>query len=108
MNYRTLGSTGIKVSEIGLGCEGFVGRGEKFAAELMNAAITAGINCLDLYSPDPDVRSFIGNALRGRRDDFVLQAHLCTVWQGGQYKCTRKMEEIVPSFEDLLARLETD
>ncbi|WXJ86435.1 hypothetical protein MHOCP_04420 [Moorella humiferrea] len=30
MNYRKLCSTGIMVSEIGLGCEGFVGRDELF------------------------------------------------------------------------------
>ena len=108
MNYRELGSTGVKVSEIGLGCEGFVGRDESFARELMDAAIAAGVNCADLYSPDPQVRSFMGRALRGRRRDFVLQAHLCTIWQDEQYKCTRNIDEVKRSFEDLLTRLETD
>ena len=50
----------------------------------------------------------MGRALRGRREQFVLQAHLCTVWQNGQYKATRDIGEVRASFEDMLRRLETD
>ena len=42
-------------------------------------AVEAGVNCMDLYTPDPDLRSRVGRALRGRREQFVLQAHLRTV-----------------------------
>ena len=66
------------------------------------------MNCLDLYSPDPEMRSRLGRALRGRRDRFVLQAHLCAVWKDGQYKRTRDIGEVRAGFEDLLTRLETD
>ena len=62
----------------------------------------------DRYTPDPDLRSRVGRALRGRREQFVLQAHLCTVWQNGQYKATRDIGEVRASFEDMLRRLETD
>ena len=71
-------------------------------------AVEAGVNCMDLYTPDPDLRSRVGRALRGRREQFVLQAHLCTVWQNGQYKATRDIGEVRASFEDVLRRLETD
>ena len=108
MNYRTLGSTGIKVSELGLGCEGFSNRDEAFTHEMFGLAREHGVNCMDLYSPDPDLRSRIGKALRGHRQDFVMQAHLCTVWRDGQYKRTRKMEKVRFAFDDLLARLGTD
>ena len=67
-----------------------------------------GSNCIDLYSPDPELRSNLGRALRGRREKFVLQAHLCTVWKDGQYKRTRKIDEVKEGFEDQLRRLETD
>lgn len=66
------------------------------------------MNCMDLYTSDPDLRSRVGRALRGRREQFVLQAHLCTVWQNGQYKATRDIGEVRASFEDMLRRLETD
>lgn len=96
------------VSEIGLGCEGFVEQNGRLTKELLDAAQTEGVNYIDLYMPSPEVRSAIGASLRGRRDRFILQAHLCTVWQDGQYKRTRKIAEVKESFEDLLNRLETD
>lgn len=108
MEYRELGRTGIKVSVIALGCEGFVANEGALTEQLLNAAEQGGINCIDLYAPQPEMRSRLGKWLRGRRGKFVLQAHLCTVWQEGQYKRIREIGEVKASFEDLLTRLATD
>lgn len=108
MEYRELGRTGIKVSVIALGCEGFVANEGALTEQLLNAAEQGGINCIDLYAPQPEMRSRLGKWLPGRRGKFVLQAHLCTVWQEGQYKRTREIGEVKASFEDLLTRLATD
>lgn len=108
MEYRELGRTGIKVSVIALGCEGFVANEGALTEQLLNAAEQGGMNCIDLYAPQPEMRSRLGKWLRGRRGKFVLQAHLCTVWQEGQYKRTREIGEVKASFEDLLTRLATD
>ncbi len=108
MNYRILGRTGLAVSEIGLGCEGFAGKSQAFTEELCGIALQSGVNCMDLYSPDPELRSRIGKALGKQRERFILQAHLCTVWRDGQYKRTRDLRETAESFADLLSRLQTD
>ncbi|RKJ38898.1 aldo/keto reductase [Acutalibacter sp. 1XD8-33] len=108
MNYRTLGRTGIKVSEIGLGSEAFVNQTVEYGVDLINAAIDAGVNCFDLYNPEPYVRDAFGKAMEGRREKFVIQAHLCSAWIDGQYKRTRNMDEVKPAFADLLGRLKTD
>ena len=108
MVYRTLGRTGLKVGEIGMGCEGFMEKGPREIGEFLDVMEAAGANAIDLYSPDPEMRSGLGAALRGRREKFVLQAHLCTLWKDGQYVRTRKIEEVRAGFEDQLRRLETD
>jgi len=108
MVYRELGNTGIKVSEIGMGCEGFVGKSEEQVRAFIDLMEKEGVNCIDLYSPNPEMRSALGAALHGRRDKFVLQAHLCTIWKDGQYKRTRAIEEVKEGFADQLKRLETD
>lgn len=108
MKYRELGRTGLKVGEIGMGCEGFVDHDGRYTAALFDRAEAAGVNCVDLYSPSPEVRSLVGAALKGRRDKFVLQAHLCTAWKNGQYERTRNIDEVRASFGDLLSRLGTD
>lgn len=105
MRYRKLGNTGIQVSEIGLGCEGFVGKDEQETKKLLDFAQKKGVNYLDLYTPDPDLRDRIGKVLSESGDKFFLQGHLCTVWKDGQYKRTRQMEEVREGFEDMLARL---
>ena len=108
MIYRKLGNTGIEVSEIGMGCEGFIDKSEEQVKEFVDLMEKEGVNCIDLYSPNPQMRDALGKALRGRRDKFVLQGHICTVWKDGQYKRTRNMKEVKEGFEDQLKRLETD
>lgn len=108
MEYRTLGKTGIRVSAIALGCEGFM---HKSAAEVkadFDHAIAAGVNFIDIYSPNPDLRRNIGAALAGRRDSFVIQGHLCTVWEDGQYLRTRDVAKVMPAFEMQLEELGID
>ena len=108
MIYRELGKTGLRVSVIGMGCEGFSEDGYAMTARLLDRAQTLGINYFDLYSPDPLLRRAVGTALRGRRDAFYIQGHLCAVWRGGQYTRTRDLSETRQGFEDMMAQLQTD
>ena len=54
------------------------------------------------------MRDAFGIAMEGRREKFILQAHLCSAWIDGQYKRTREIEEVTAAFVDLLTRLHTD
>ncbi len=108
MIYRELGNTGLKVSEIGMGCEGFGENGCREAARLFDAAQECGINYFDLYTSNPEVRASVGNALKGRREQFIIQSHVCSIWKDGQYKRSRKIGEVREGFEEMLSLLQTD
>ena len=108
MNYRELGNTGLKVSEIGMGCEGFGENNCENTQLLFDTAEEKGINYFDLYTSDPAIRASVGKALKGRRDKFIIQAHICSIWKNGQYKRTREIEEVKAGFQELLALLQTD
>ena len=108
MEYRTLGRTGIRVGEIGMGCEGFVGKTAEQIREMVDLMEAAGVNCIDLYTPNPQVREDLGAALAGRREKFVLQGHICSVWKDGQYKRTRSLEEAREGMAQQLRLLGTD
>ncbi len=108
MIYRELGKTGLKVSEIGLGCEGLIGKSEEFTEELFALAFEHGVNCMDLYSPNPDMQRRVGKAIREKRGEFVLQAHLCTEWKNGQYQATRDLDAVKAAFQAQLKNLGTD
>jgi Predicted oxidoreductases of the aldo/keto reductase family len=108
MNYRILGNTGLRVSEIGLGCEGMLEEDCRMCAKLFDKAEEQGINYFDLYASDPKLRAAIGNALQGRRGKFIIQSHLCSIWEDGQYLRTRDLEKTKAGFEEMLRLLQTD
>src|ERR1700712_105780 len=81
IQYRTLGTSGLVVSTIGLGCNNF-GR-PKTATEsqdgttaVIHAAIDAGITLFDTADIYGGTRglseTLMGTALKGRRDEIVL------------------------------------
>ena len=108
MRYRTLGNTGIKVSEIGFGGEWLERHPEDESVELMKYAGKKGINIIDCWMPDPKSRDIIGKAIKDNRDKWYVQGHLGSAWVNNQYVRTREMKDVKPAFEDLLERLQTD
>lgn len=105
MIYRQLGRTGITVSAISLGCEGFMGKSADEVRSDFDFAEANGINFFDLYASNPDLHLAIGAALKGRRDKFIIQGHIGSIWENGQYLRTRDVEKSKMAFEDQLERL---
>ena len=79
MNYRDLGNTGLKVSEIGMGCEGFGEQDGAMTKALFDVAEENGVNYFDLYTSNPAIRKAVGDALQGRREKFIVQSHICSI-----------------------------
>ena len=79
-------------------------------AKLFDMAEAHGVNYFDLYAPDPDLRAAIGNVLskNNRREKFLVQSHLCSVWKNGEYMRTRNLNEVKSSFDEMLRLLKTD
>lgn len=108
MKYKILGRTGLKVSEIALGCEGFMKKSNQEVKEFVDQAYAQGINFIDFFSSNPDARSAFGNAIVNNRKNWIIEGHICSTWKNGQYLRTREMSEVKAGFEDLLNRLQTD
>ncbi|MDE6625225.1 MAG: aldo/keto reductase [Lachnospiraceae bacterium] len=108
MKYRTLGKTGLTVSEIGLGAEWLERHNTEEVKEVIDTCEKEGINILDCWMSEPNVRSNIGLALKGRRDKWIIQGHVGSIWEDGQYVRSKEVAKAKPAFEDLLTRLQTD
>jgi len=108
MIYRPLGKTGMSVSIVGLGGEYLEGQDTDAVRQVMDRAIDAGVNILDIFMSEPNVRSNIGAALKGRRDKMLVQGQICSAWVDGQYTKTRDLALCKESLEDLFTRLETE
>ena len=76
MEYRTLGASGLLVSAVGLGCNNFGGRLDADRTrEVVDAAIEAGVTLFDtadIYGNGGGSETYLGQALKGRRDKVVL------------------------------------
>ncbi len=108
MRYRNLGKTGLKVSEIGFGGEWLERHEQEESVELIRYAGTKGINIIDCWMPDPKSRDIIGAAIEGNRENWIVQGHIGSTYQNGQYVRTSDMKYVVPAFEDILKRMKTD
>ena len=108
MKYRALGNTGLMISKIGMGCEGFAEDNYSMAKKMFDLAEELGINYFDLYASDPQMRKAVGDAIAGRREKFFIQSHICSVWKNGQYLRTRNLAEVKAGFAEMLDLLQTD
>jgi aryl-alcohol dehydrogenase-like predicted oxidoreductase len=76
MRYRSLGSSGLVVSVVGLGCNNFGSRLDLDGTRaVVDAAIEAGITLLDtadMYGKDAGSERLLGEVLQGRREQVVL------------------------------------
>ena len=108
MKYRKLGKTGLLVSEIGFGGEWLERHEEEESVALLRYAGEQGINIIDCWMPDPKSRDIIGKAMKGNREHWIVQGHIGSTWQDGQYVRSRDMKYVVPAFEDILRRMQTD
>jgi len=109
MHYRTLGRTGLQVSEVSLGTEYLIGKPHNHIVEVIHAALDAGINYFDLFCAEPAFRDAMGAAFVGQREHVYLAAHLgAAVKEDGQYLKTRSLKICETFFEDFLTRYVTD
>lgn len=108
MIYRQLGRTGVKVGVVGLGAEHLEKQPYALVEEVVSAAIDGGMNYMDIFMSNPQVRSDIGRALKGRRDKMMLQGHLGSLWENEQCFPGRDTAKSIAAFNDLLSRLGVD
>lgn len=108
MNYRRLGKTNLMVSEIGFGGEWLERHNYEECRAMIDRADELGINILDCWMSEPNVRTNIGKALAGKRERWYIQGHIGSTWQNGQYVRSRDVNLCREAFGDLLNRLQTD
>ncbi len=108
MEYRTLGRTGIRVSQVGFGCEHLQDKPYELVETLIRGALDRGINVFDMFMGQPEIRTMLGKALAGRREEAVLQGHIGACWENGQYQRSREIGVCKAFFEDFMERLGTD
>ena len=111
MNYRRLGRTGLKVSEICLGTMTFGhNTDEPEATRIVDLAIEAGINFFDTANSYAGSASetILGKALRGRRGNAVVATKFFNPMGGDVNSSGTSRFHLMHAVEDSLRRLQVD
>ena len=111
MQYRNMGRTGLKVSEVCLGTMTFGhGTDEAESRRIVDLAFEAGINFIDTANSYGEGQSEIltGKALKGRRRQAVLATKFFNPMGPGPNDSGMSRVHIMQTVEDSLERLQTD
>jgi len=111
MKLRRLGNSGLKVSEVGIGCNNFGMRIDaKETDTVVGAAIDAGITLFDTADIYGGTKSeeFLGKALGKKRGQIVLATKFGMAIGGDVNKKGGSRRWIMTAVEDSLKRLGTD
>ncbi|MEQ7127694.1 aldo/keto reductase [Actinopolymorpha sp. B11F2] len=112
MEYRLLGRSGLKVSELCLGAMYFGGPSdEETSFEILDEFADQGGNFIDTAKGYTEGRSeeVLGRWLARRdRDDFVIATKLLGRWTGGPANTGLSRKNILSSVDASLSRLGTD
>jgi len=117
MKKITLGSTGLEVSRLGLGCMGMsafytgAGQDEQGSIATIHRALDLGINFFDtaeMYGPYENEK-LLAKAFKGRRDEAVIATKFGTLnHQTNERQLDGSPANVRASVEGSLERLETD
>jgi aryl-alcohol dehydrogenase-like predicted oxidoreductase len=114
MNLRNLGSSGLKVSAVGLGCNNLGGRLDREGSQkLIPAAIDLGITLFDTADSYPVGRpgvseELLGETLGARRSQVVIATKFANVMGPGEMMRGGSRRWIMTAVEGSLRRLKTD
>ena len=111
MEYRRLGKSGLKVSEICLGTMTFGhGADEAETNRMIHLAWDAGVNFFDTANSYADGESeiLLGKALRGRRRDAVIATKFFNPMGPGPNDSGMSRVHIMQAIDDSLKRLQMD
>lgn len=112
MEYRSLGSSDLKVSTIGFGCMSLSPNTEKENIDLIHQASESGINYFDtadLYDKGLN-EMIVGKAIKEKRNQTILASKVGNQWRkdGSGWDWNPRKTYILQAAEDSLKRLQTD
>ncbi len=111
MEYRKLGNSGLKVSEIGLGGNTFGSRAdERTSIAIINHALNIGINYIDtadMYGQG-NSEELVGKAVKGKRSQVIIATKFGHAMGDGPNEKGASHHYIIEAVEDSLRRLQTD
>jgi aryl-alcohol dehydrogenase-like predicted oxidoreductase len=116
MRFGRLGDSGLAVSVVGLGCNNFGRRIDRDASyAVVDTAIAAGVTLFDTadsYGTPPGTsEQFLGEALKGRRDDVIVATkfgHDLRGANGPDWGARGSRRYVLRAVEASLRRLNTD
>ncbi len=111
MQYRRLGTSGLKVSVLGLGTNTFGGRADKETSiRVLHHAMHQGINFIDTANVYTESRSeeIIGEAVQGRRHEVLIATKVGIRRGEGPNDAGASRAHILHEVENSLRRLRTD